>query len=484
MEEELRRLEIYPEEGMIVLTRKLMEGRSVCKINGETVNLQTMKEVASILIDIHGQHEHQTLLHKKNHLALLDLYAGEAVFALKEEVAAAYRTYQAAKKQMEASKMDEQSRLREISLAEYEVQEIEDAALLDGEEEELDHQYRRMTQGKRYTESIAETYQYTSQSHQANASDLLSRAIRSFQDVADSEEDAGALYQQLLEIDALLNDFNRDLSEYQKSFDFSEEDFYETETRFHLIQHLKAKYGNSVEEITAYCEEKKRRLTELRDYEQYIAQLEDTLAKAQAKLDQKSKKLSKVRREVSKQFEAEITAALHDLHFLDVQFELRFEQLQAYHANGIDEAQFYISTNPGEPIKALDEVASGGELSRIMLAIKSILADKEDTPTLIFDEIDTGISGITAGKVAEKMHKIAENRQVLCITHLPQIASYADAHYLIQKQVQADHTQTSIVALSYQDSVQELARLLGGANITDTILESAKEMKAFLSSDS
>ena len=474
---QLEAYDIYPEEGLLTLSRKLMDGRSISKINGETVNMSTLKDVASILIDIHGQHDHQTLLHKKNHLTLLDDYAKEKIGPLIDQVKEAYRIYKNALRKVKEAGMDEQSRQREISLAEYEIHEIEEAALLESEDEELDALYQRMNEGKQVTDSITETYRYTADSGSDSASDLLSRAIRAFQEASKCDEAGAALYEQLVEIDSLLNDFNRELSEYEKSFEFSEEEFYETENRLNVVNHLKAKYGNTVKQINEYCASRQQRLQELQDYENYVQRLEDALKKSEEDLKKKSEALSKARKKSAVPFVKEITAALKDLNFLDVKFDLKIEKLDSFTSNGVDDGEFYISTNPGEPLKPLGNVASGGELSRIMLAIKSVLADKENTPTLIFDEIDTGISGITAGKVAEKMHGIATNRQVICITHLPQIAAMADSHFLIRKHAEDSKTKTDIRCLNDQDSVMELARILGGANITDKILESAVEMK-------
>lgn len=477
IENQLKSYDIFPEDGMLILTRKLMEGRSISKINGETVNMSVLKEVAGVLIDIHGQHEHQTLLNKKNHLTLLDMYARDEVGDLKKAVTQSYREYQKCRKAFEESGLDEESRQKEISLTEYEVAEIEDANLMENEDEELEALYQRMTEGRRFTESIAEAYQYTSESANGSASDLLSRAIRAFQDVEECDGKGAELYGQLVEIDSLLNDFNRELSEYEKSFEFSEEEYYDTENRLNLVNHLKAKYGNNVSEIQEYCRVKKERLNELKDYENHIEVLEKNLEKCRKELEKHSDALSKVRQKASAAFVIEITNGLEDLHFLDVKFEMRLTGTGTFSQNGVDDGEFYISTNPGEPIKPLLDVASGGELSRIMLAIKSVLADREDTPTLIFDEIDTGISGITAGKVAEKMHVIGRSRQVICITHLPQIAAMADAHFLIQKEAKENITKTEIFCLTDEESIQELARLLGGAKVTGKILESAAEMK-------
>lgn len=477
LEEQLARLDIFPEDGHIVLSRKLMEGRSQSRVNGETVSMGTLKDVASMLIDIHGQHEHQSLLHKKNHLAFLDLYAKEKVEDLKKKTAKAFQTYHACKKKLEESGMDERERQKEISLAEFEVDEIEKAGLTEGEDEELEHLYRRMCEGKKVTEEISEAYHYTGESGSGSASDLLSRAIRALADVESVDKQGADLYQQLVEIDSLLNDFNRELSEYAKSLEFSEEEFYETETRLNEVNRLKTKYGNTIKEVLEYCGERKQRLKELEDYEQYMSELEENFRQSRESYETHARALSSARKKAAASFVKEIRKALLDLNFLDVQFEMRFSELESYTSGGIDEAEFYLSTNPGEAIRPMGSVASGGELSRVMLAIKAVLADREDTPTLIFDEIDTGISGITAGKVAEKMHIIAESRQVLCITHLAQIAAQADAHYLIQKQAKKDKAQTEIFCLEEEASIQELARLLGGAKVTANIIESAREMK-------
>lgn len=482
IEKHLEEMDIFPDEGRIVLSRKLMEGRSTSKINGETVSMSTLKDVASMLIDIHGQHEHQSLLHKKNHLAFLDLYARDAVKELKKQVSAAYQRYMTCKCTLESSSMDERERQKELDLIQFEVNEIEGANLMDGEDGELEQLYHRMLDGKKITEGISEAYQYTSEDASGNCSEYLSRAIRALQEAAECDEQGESLYNQLVEIDSLLNDFNRELSDYAKTFDFSEEDFYDTETRLNEVNHLKAKYGNSVAEVLAYCEKKQQRLQELEDYENYICSLQSELAKAEQEYVKLASRLSEERRKAAVLFVEEIRKGLIELNFLDVQFEMRFETLSSYSANGVDEAEFYLSANPGEALRPMGMAASGGELSRIMLVIKSVLADKEDTPTLIFDEIDTGISGITAGKVAEKMRFIGQSRQVLCITHLAQIAAMANTHYLIQKSAEDNSTHTSICQLDEDASIRELARLLGGATITDNILQSAKDMKRSVSS--
>lgn len=479
----LEQLDLFPEDGCLTLSRRLMEGRSVSRINGETVSARVLRDAAGLLIDIHGQHENQTLLQRKNHLALLDLYAKEETSPLRKEMAEKFRIYQELCRKKESSALDDESRRKEAALAEFEVKEIEDAALVLGEDEELEDLYRRMTESRRVTESVAETYQYTGEDARGNASDFLSRAIRSMQEAAEFDETGSRLYGQLIEIDSLLNDFNRELSEYAKSFEFSDEEFQETETRLNLINHLKAKYGKTISEILAYCGEKRQRLTELEDYDTFMRELDQKTEEAFRVVEKTAEELHKVRERAAETFAGEIQKQMAELNFLDARLEIRLTDAGYYSASGKDEAEFYFSANPGEPLKPMGNVASGGELSRVMLAVKTVLADEEDTPTLIFDEIDTGISGITAGKVGEKLRLIGRSRQVICITHLPQIAAAADSHFLISKETDGRTVKTDIALLDEEASVQELARMLGGANVTGRILESAGEMKELAKSE-
>lgn len=476
----IRRLEesgIQAEDGLVTLSRRLMDGKSISRINGETVGMGALKETAGQLIDIHGQHDSQTLLNRKNHLALLDLYAGEKIIPVKKEMAQGYDELQKIRRQLEETSLDEESRRRELSLAEYEVHEIEEAALLEGEDDDLEERYRRMTQSRKITEAVAETYQFTAEKDGANASECLSRAIRAFQDAADFDSQAAQLYSQLLDADSLLNDFNRELSEYAKSFEFSEEEFRETGERLNLINHLKSKYGKTISEISAYCEEKKQRIETLNDYDAFLAGLEEKRAKAEKKAGETAALLSRIRKENALLFAEEIRTQMKDLNFLDNRLEIHLGDTGQYSANGRDDAEFFLAVNPGEPLKPLASIASGGELSRIMLAVKTVLADREDTPTLIFDEIDAGISGITADKVAEKLRLISRNRQVICITHLPQIAAAADVHFVIRKNADNGMAYTDIRKLDKEESVMELARLLGGSKITEAVMQSAAEMK-------
>ena len=476
-EEALKRKDIFPEDGVVVLSRKLMSKRSISKINGETVPIALLKEAASILIDIHGQHEHQSLLYKKNHLTILDAFAKENIKQVKEKLAKAYLIYKEQKEELEEALTDEKERNKEIGFLEFEIQEIRQAKLSRQEDETLEETYRRMTNGKKIVGNLEEAYEYTGGTNSETASEAISRALRCMQEAAGCDEQAQDMFQQLAEIDSLLNDFNRELSDYKMSFDFSEETFFEVETRLNEINRLKAKYGNSIEEILEYCDKKEERLLKLQDYDAYLAQLQKKVEETEAEVKHYSNQLSLLRKEESVKLAEAIRKGLRDLNFLDTQFEIVFRELGTYTVQGTDEVEFMISMNPGEPVRALGDVASGGELSRIMLAIKSVMAEKDQIETLIFDEIDVGISGRTAQKVSETMSFIGRNHQVICITHLAQIAAMADAHYAIEKQVEDGVTKSKIFRLSKEQEIEELARILGGAKITDTVMQSAAEMK-------
>lgn len=481
--QKLEEMDIIPDDGMVTLTRKFTGSRSISRINGETVNTGKLKEAAELLIDIHGQHDNKTLLQRKNHLVLLDLFGRKEIAPIKSEMSKCYKEYRAICKKEEETSLNDEERRRELSLYEFEVHEIEEAALRENEDEELEETYRRMTESRKITDAVAQTYRYTCEDSSANAGDCLTRAIRAFREAAEFDEEGDRLCALLMDVDSLLNDFNRELSEYASKFEFSEEEFKETEERLNLINHLKAKYGSSVSDVLAYCESKRHRIERLNDYDAYIKQIEEEKEKALKKVERVTKKLHDVRNRYKTVFADEICIHLKELNFLDTRFEIHLKDAGQFSANGKDEAEFYLALNPGEPVKPLENIASGGELSRIMLAIKTVLADAEDTPTLIFDEIDAGISGVTAAKVGEKLKLIGKSRQVICITHLSQIAAVADSHFLIEKSAENESVKTRIRLLNEEDSVKELARILGGDKITSSIMESAREMKEMAKSE-
>ena len=469
-------LELSVEDGQVILSRRLSGTRSISKVNGETVPLSVVRELASLLIDIHGQHEHQSLLYKKNHLRILDEFAREELGAYKEKNAELYAQYAALKKQMESSVLDEAARKKEADFLQFEVEEIENAGLRAGEDEEVEAQYRKMANARRIAEDAAEAYRLTCEGP-GNAGDSVSSALARLLYVSGYDREVEELAGQLSEIESLLSDFNRSLSSYLDDLTFDEGEFAQLESRLDEINRLKTKYGNTIEEILAYKEEKEQRLQKLADYDTYLANLEKQYRQSEERLRENSEKMSEIRSRYAKKLSQMIQAELIDLNFLETNFETEVSQTGTLSAEGMDEVCFLISMNPGSPLRPLGDVASGGELSRIMLAIKTVLAEKDDMPSLIFDEIDVGISGRTAQKVSEKMAVIAANHQVLCITHLAQIASMADNHFLIEKSVQNQSIETTIRELNRDESIKELARILGGARITDLTLQSAREMK-------
>lgn len=470
----LSALDIPMEDDQVILTRRISGGRPIAKINSETVSAAKLKEAASLLIDIHGQHEHQSLLKQKNHLHILDIYARNELKDHLEKLAAVYGEYTRIRKELNESSMDSEQRARELSFLQYEADEIEHADLIIGEDEELERKYRRFSNSQKIMGSLGQVYQLTSVD---GAAELTGRAVQEIGAASGFDERVLQFEEQLMEIDTLLNDFNRDLAGYMEDADFDEAQFYETEKRLDLINNLKAKYGGSITQILERCEQKRDRIAKLEDYDSYLADLGERLAGKEEQLERLCKKVSGIRQKKAAELTEKIKSALVDLNFLDVSFRMEFTRKKEYSASGYDDAEFLISTNPGEPLKSLTKVASGGELSRVMLAIKAVLADCDETGTLIFDEIDTGISGRTAQMVSEKMNVISKDHQIICITHLPQIAAMADTHFLIEKQADKNQTVTSIRRLSSEESIAELGRMIGGVRITDTVLKSAREMK-------
>ncbi len=472
----LLELQVVPEEDQVILSRKIMNGKSINKINGETVTLSQLRETASLLIDIHGQHEHQSLLQKKKHLEILDEYAKEELEPVKEKLAALYLEWKKLEDEQEHALLDEESRMRELSLLEFETKEIEDAEPTPGEDEELEQRYRKMTNAKRLMEAAGTAYGLTGYEEEG-AGGFIGRALRELQSVRNLDEGLEGLESQLSDIDSLLNDFNRELSDYVSSLEFAGEEFEQVEERLNILNHLKSKYGRTLDAVLEYDRKQQERLATLRDYDAYLERLNKAIEGKKQELEVLCEDASAIRRRYAETLCQRIRAHLVDLNFLNVEFELSFTRLPAYTANGFDDVEFVISTNPGEPLRPLARIASGGELSRVMLAIKTVLADKDQIETVIFDEIDVGISGRTAQKVSEKMMLIGRARQVICITHLAQIAAMADSHFRIEKQVTENGTRTEIRRLTEAESIEELARILGGAEITDTVLKNASEMK-------
>ena len=476
--EKLREMEIEEEpDESVFISRKLQPGKAVCRINGETVSARQVKELAELLLDIHGQHEHQSLLHKKKHLEILDAYCGEELSPLLEEAGECYRRMSELADRIREETMDEAARRREQDLAEYEWKEITESDLQPGEDEELENRFRFMNNSRRILEGLFETASYTGNDSEQGAGTSLGRALRGMHSIAGFDSRLEELANQLAEIDSLLSDFNRDLETIQSECEFDEAEYAAIEDRLNRINRLKGKYGNSIEEILSVAQNRKELLDKLADYDAYLEGLQREYTVCEQKYAEVCGEITVIRRKNASVLEQELLDALKRLNFLTVSFRIAVEDRQTKTARGWDEAEFLISTNPGEPIRPIGQVASGGELSRIMLAIKTVLAERDSIDTLIFDEIDTGISGRTAWRVSEQLSILAGAHQVICITHLPQIAAMADRHFCIAKSSTEDNTSTDISCLSEQDSLVELARLLGSDCFSEAALENAREMK-------
>ena len=475
--QKLRELDIEVEDDVVILSRKITSGKAVARINGEAVSASVLKEVATLLIDIHGQHEHQSLLSQKKHLDILDTYAKQALSGRKESLTETFAAYKKLKEEWNTANIDAEARARELSFLEFEIKEIEEAALRIGEDEELEEAFKRYSNGRKILEA-ANSVQQLTDGQGESASEQISRALREIASVSGFDKKIENLESQLIEIENLLHDFNHEMASYIMDADFDEQSFRMMEYRLDVINRMKSKYGNSIEVILKAYEEKCDRVAVLNDYDAYLARVSSALQMKEKEVKNLCEEISGIRKTQAEPLCEAITQALKDLNFLDVEFTMDFGEPTSYSANGFDEPEFMISTNPGEPVKPLGKVASGGELSRIMLAIKTIMADANEIDTLIFDEIDSGISGRTAQMVAEKMNVLGRSSQIICITHLPQIAAMADSHYLIEKKVEQNMTHSNIYKLNEEDSVHELARMLGGVEITEAVVKNAQEMKA------
>ena len=441
--EKVKKLDIPVEEdGLVILQRRIMPQRSISKVNGETVNARLLKELSGVLIDIHGQHDSQQLLQTKKHLEILDDFAGEDFTGIKKEIKEKYHVYRKIQEKLAETNLDERGKERELSLARFEVEEIDNAALKDNEDEELEERYQKMSNSRKIAEALGNVHVLTGYDQECGAGGAAGRALRELNSVSAYD---GALS----DMAGMLMDIDR----------------------------LKDKYGSTIKEILLYKENRQEELERLLDADAYREKLAKELQEARTGLEHVCARATKMRKSAGKKLAKLFIEALQDLNFNQVDFAVEVEQKASIGPDGWDEVSFMISTNPGEPRKALAGVASGGELSRIMLALKTITAGQEDKDTFIFDEIDTGISGKTAWKVSRKLAVLGKNRQVICITHLPQIAAMADNHFIIEKKSMEDSTSTAITEIGGNDILNELARMLGSDMITENSLANARELK-------
>ena len=472
-EAELKELEedLEIEEGSLIIRRKISEKKSENRVNDLSVTLAKLREISGELLDLHGQHEHHSLLKEGAHLAILDSFMTRRGGRILSEVKEAYENYREKKKKLEAYSLPEEERKRELDFLQFELEELSSANLKPGEEEQLSKDYAVYENRDRLKSLLLRVQE-----------ELADRdfhgPVKNLEEAVTFDESLKNVLDTAYELEAVGEDCLRAVEHYLDHSEMDEEKFFLLGERLDTIRSLMMKYGGTEEKALEALSQKEERLRFLTDYEKEKALMEEALARSEEELREKAERLSLERKKTAKELEERIQQEMQELGFLDTRFTFRFEKKKEISEKGLDEVESYVSLNPGEPLRPLREVGSGGELSRIMLSIKTVLADTDAIPTLIFDEIDTGISGRTAEKVGEKLEKIAKNHQVILITHLPQIAAKADRHFLIEKNVQEGKTKTEIHALNEEASVKELARLLGGEELTEAALQNARSLKA------
>ena len=474
------------EDNTFILSRRIMTGRSIYKVNGEAVTGKQMKELASYLIDIHGQHEHQSLLSEKKQKALLDGFAGEEFSKLCEKEAALFKELKDIATEISSFTMDSEKREREIALAKYEVEEIERAELKVGELEGLEKAQHKAQNSQKVWASLSNAMGYLSvDSERESILDLMGYCLKEMNDAALLSEELNDIASHFADAEQVMQDSYRELKRYMDSYEYDEAAYAEMMERLDVINRLVLKYGKDEQSILDYHDEKLAELEKLTDIDQYLEKLNKKKTKVLEEYLNYANIIHECREKEAKRLANDIVSVLRELNFLKVEFDIKVnkaefdnvqecnELLPGMGADGMDEVCFEISLNPGEKLKPISQVASGGELSRIMLALKTVLAQRDNIETLIFDEIDTGISGVTAWQVAKRMGQLAKTRQLICITHLPQIAAMGDSHFKIEKSEKEGKTKTEITILDKEKREKEVARLLGGEHINEASLANA-----------
>ncbi|WP_313469323.1 DNA repair protein RecN [Carnobacterium sp.] len=479
----LKTYDIETEDDTLIIQRDIhRNGKNVCRINGRLVNIATLRLIGETLIDIHGQNEHQELMNPERHLEMLDQFGDKELLKMKEAYTITFAAYKEAKTAYNKWQNSEQELAQRLDMLQFQVNDIEMAELRDQEEEELLEEKNLLTNFQKITSVLAESYDAL-QGEETNGIDLIGRAMTEISTI----EDIDATYKQFSEniansyfqLQELASDMLRELDQLA----YDEDRLNEIEKRLELIHQMKRKYGDSFEEIKTYYEKIVVELDQLQNREDHVNQLVNKLSSLSEQLIQQGKELTKKRQAVAKELETAIHDQLKELFMEKVIFEVRFfnqeKENDAAHAHetGFDQVEFYIAANLGEPLKALVKVASGGELSRMMLAMKTIFSKTQGLTSIIFDEVDTGVSGRVAQAIANKIYMVAMHSQVLCITHLPQVAAMADHHLFISKTEVAERTETHVEPLEEGEKVEEVARMLAGTEITKLTLEHAKELR-------
>ena len=470
---------VSSEDDMLLISREIKEdGRNKGRINGQLVTVSLIQEIAPYLVDIHGQHEQQSLLDEDTHLMILDQYIKNDIKDLKADVSDYFSQIQSVKNKLNNIDIDEQSRARKVDLYQFQIDEIKKANLEKGEDKSLFQEYKKLNNMEEIYALCGEIDNLINAEdyNQEGMMDKVGHYMKNLEEFTEYDDRLADFHQSLQNVYYELEELSFGLDDYISSVDFDQQKLKKVEERLDLINRLKRKYGDSISEILEYKEELKEKLSELKNQEKIIEELNSKLEKLKEKYDEKAVKLSKIRKEQAEQFEKDMKAELKDLAMEKARLKVDFKK-SGRTKEGIDDVKFLISTNPGEELKPLSKIISGGELSRAMLAFKNIMADIDRVETIVFDEVDKGIGGKTAQKLAEKLYRISTKRQLICVSHLPQVASMGDNHYYINKKTTENKkTVTSIQKLNQKEIIEELARMLGGVKLTDTTKSHAREM--------
>ncbi len=467
---------IEAEENQIIITRQINnEGKSVAKVNGEIVTLGVLREIAATLVNIHGQHDNQSLLSSKKHINFLDSFAHCDVEL--DTYKSIYKELNILKKQADALNQDEKEMLRRMDLLEYQIDEIDKANLSENEEEELKEQQQIYENAEKISQGINEAYANIYQNNETpSAYDSICFAIKALEGIKEFDNVLDNAYNSLSSAMYTIEDISHEILNYGENIEYDENVLNDIQSRLDLISKLKRKYGTTIKEINLFAQNAKKELNDIKTHDEQLQKLNIEIDKKTNELTQAARILSQKRADAACVLAQKIEQSLHELNMEKSKMSVNIDSLDVFGENGMDKVEFMISTNPGEPLKPLTSIASGGELSRVMLAIKSIIASDDDVDTLIFDEIDTGVSGSAAIKIAQKLKKIGSSKQVICITHLPQICAGADHHYLIIKNADDKMARTSLKYLDNEERITELARIIDGREITQSAYEHAKEL--------
>lgn len=471
-----KQYEIDQDSDTLLIQREIFaSGRTVCRVNGSIVTIAILKEMGSHLIDIHGQNEHQELMVTENHIHLLDYYGPSILSETKDAYQNVYREYRQLLKERKEWEFNEQELAQRLDILKYQVEEIKSAQLKPSEEEDLLEEEKKLANHQSIVEALSTSYNAL-QGEEVSGLDLVGRAMESMEDIEEMDEKFKNISEHLSSTFFQLQEIGSDIYKELDHLEYDEERLNEIEERLNLIQQLKRKYGQSVEAILSHYQKAELELKQLENREEQVDDLSKRIEKLEKEAGVLAKKLTTLRKKTASRLEGAILEQLKELYMEKVLFSVMFKETSALTEYGQDRIEFYVATNPGEPLKALARVASGGELSRLMLAMKTIFSQSQGITSIIFDEVDTGVSGRVAQAIADKIHSVAVHSQVLCITHLPQVAAMADQHLYIMKQVKDERTRTSVEQLGGKDRTEEVARMLSGAELTQLTIDTAEEL--------